>query len=90
MANDRQAAVVAEARALAARIDEELNAYEALQARYDILNSESTNFAAGYFSSPQEITGNDLLGFFTSRSGLRNAATSQFDAWRAAARKIRT
>lgn len=89
MANERQASVVAEARSIAARLDEILNDVESLQARYDVLDIETPNFATGYFGSAQEITAAGLLGFFTSRSALKAAASAQWDAWRAAVRKIR-
>lgn len=89
MANERQADVVTETRAVAERLDEALTDLDALQARYDQLNIETPNFAGGYFGTSQEITANQLLGVFTSKTGLRNAATAQFDAFRAALRAAR-
>jgi enoyl reductase-like protein len=86
MANQRQADVVNEARTIAARLDEAINDLEALNARYDQLNLESPNFATGFFGTTQEITANQLLGLFTSKTAVRNAATAQWDAWRAATR----
>ena len=89
MAFERQEAVVVNSRGNAARVDEALNNIEALNARYDVLNVETPNFAAGYFGSAQEITANDLLGLFNSWNALRAAAPSQVSAFRAAIRKIR-
>lgn len=90
MANQRQADLVTETRAVARTIDEALTSETALDERYGILNGESTTFATGFFSTPQEITANDLLGVFSSRNALEAAAPAQFAAWRAALRKARS
>jgi hypothetical protein len=90
MAFDRQQQVYSESRGAAATMDEAINDIENLNARYDVLNLETPNFAAGLFGTTQEITANDLLGIFTSLSGLKTAAPSQWAAFHAALRKARS
>lgn len=89
MANERQAAVVIETRAVAGRIDEAINDLEEVQARFDVLNLETPNFQAGYFGTTQEITYNALLGAYNALAALKAAAPSQWNALRAALRTIR-
>jgi hypothetical protein len=89
MANQRQGDVVTETRAVARVLDEAFTDLDALIARYGELNLESPNFAGGFFSTLQEISANDLLGVYNSKNALVAAATSQFNAMRAALRKAR-
>lgn len=90
MANERQASVVSETRSAAAQLDEDFNNLDGAQARYDVLNLETPNFAAGYFGTTQEITANDLLGVYNAHNALKSAAPSQYNALRAALRKARS
>lgn len=90
MANQRQGDVVTETRSAAHQLDEAVNDIEALVARYDVLNMENPDFAAGYFGTGQEITANDLLGVFNSLNALKAAASGEWAALRAAMRKARS
>lgn len=90
MANERQGKVVDDARSEAHALAEIFVRLDEIVARYDELNLENPNFAAGFFGSTQEITANALLGFFNSWNGLKAAAPNQIAALRAAARKIRS
>jgi len=90
MAFERQGTNVHQTRESARQTDESINDIEALNGWYDVLNLESPNFAAGFFGTTQEITANDHLGVFTSLSGLKAAAPTQWAAFRAALRKARS
>ena len=91
MANERQGQVVTEARAAARQLDESLNDLEGVQARYDVLNLETPNFATGFFGTTQEITANDHLGIYTALNTLKSAGGgSAWLALRAALRKARS
>jgi hypothetical protein len=90
MANERQGQHVAELRGLAHALDEDFNQLEALIARYDVLNLETPNFAAGFFGTTQEITADQHLGPINAFNALKAAATSQLAALRAALRTARS
>ena len=90
MANQRQADHVSEIRAIARQIDEDFNVLEALIARYDVLNLETPNFAAGFFGTAQEITAAQHLGSINAWNALKAAAPAQLAALRAALRTARS
>jgi hypothetical protein len=90
MANERQAQHVAELRGCAHALDEEFNVFEALIARYDVLNLETPNFAAGFFATAQEITAAQHLGPINAWNALKAAAPSELAALRAALRTARS
>jgi hypothetical protein len=90
MSTERQQQVYSKTRGAAATTDEAINDIENLNGWYDVLNLETPNFAQGLFGTTQEISANDLLGVFTSLSGLKTAAPNQWAAFRAALRKARS
>lgn len=90
MSTERQGKVVDDARTEARELAESFVRIDEVVARYDELNLETPNFAAGYFGITQEITANALLGFFNAYNALKTAAPAQVAALRAAARKIRS
>lgn len=87
---ERQEAVVNESRASARELDQGFTDIEAQNARYDVLNLETPNFAAGYFGTTREITASDHLGIYNAYNALKTAAPTQFAALRAALRKARS
>ena len=90
MSTERQGQVVFGTRGVSGQLDEDFNALDGYKARYDILNLETPNFAAGFFNTTQEIDANTLLGVFNSYNALTQAAPSQWAAFRAALRKARS
>lgn len=90
MANERQGQHVAELRGLARTLDEQFNQIEALIARYNQLNLETPNFAAGFFGTTQEITANQHLGPINAYNALKTAASAQLAALRAALQTVRS
>lgn len=89
MASQRQEQTVATTRDSARQIDDGFEGIESAQERYDVLNSETPNFADGYFATPQEIAADALLGVFNAHTALRNAAPNEYAAMRAAMKRVR-
>lgn len=89
MAYEQQGSVYDESRSAATLMDEILNDLEAVQTRFDLLNSQSPGFEAGFFGIAQQISYDRLYGIFTAYNGMKAAAGGSWAAFRNALKLAR-